>query len=227
MRILIGDKDHVDFDSPVKMTEKQMDKFIDFMKSIFSVVKKEPCDKFRTDRIGDKLFFCEWDPDELKLLWEIKDNDHLCQDLGRTWMSVDIKRGDFYQPFMKWINEAGHDLAKEDVKKLIEEFLKEQEIEKLIRKDKRQNIKKQIKNLNKKLNANKEKLKRQKWFKKLSKDDPDEIDRAISETESEIKKIWLDIAKSCAGCNISAQKIQQEKNTNQTRCNIKSAGCRP
>lgn len=189
MKILVGDKGNVDFDSPVRMTEKQREDFIDFMKSLFSVVKVEYCDEFRSERLGDKLFFREWDPDELKLLLHVKDNERLCQELGRSWMSVDIKRGDFIQPFMRWVNEKKYDLVKEDVKKLIEEFLKEKEFERILRKEERQKIDQEKKKLKKKLEVNREKLKRQKWRRSLKRGDSEKIEEAIAETELEIKKI--------------------------------------
>jgi len=62
MKILIGDNNNVDFDSPIEMTEDQKSKFVSFLKTIFSVVKIEDTEELRTERIGDKFFMKEWTP---------------------------------------------------------------------------------------------------------------------------------------------------------------------
>jgi len=130
IKMLIGDKGNVDFDSPVKMSKKQQDDMIGLLRSIFSVVEVDHTNEHRTDRLGSKpRFFREWTADELEILLKIeeKDTEKVAEELGRTWMSVDIKRGSFIPEYLYWLDKKGVDLLHADTKKLIKEFLKEKE----------------------------------------------------------------------------------------------------
>lgn len=129
MKILIGDKWGVDFDAPIKMSSEQKDKFISFLKTLFSVVEEEYTGELRVNRIGDKLFMKEWTPAELALLLEVetKDTDMVAEELGRSWMSVDIKRGEFIPKYLAWVRERGIDLLSANTKELIKEFMKEKQ----------------------------------------------------------------------------------------------------
>lgn len=155
MKILIGDKGHIDFDEPILMSPEQREKFIEMMKELFSVIQLERTDKYRLDRLGDKIFARNWTTDELKYLLEIKDIDTICEGLGRSWMSVDIKRGDFIPLFMTWAHVKGYDIVHGDIKTLIEEFIEEKELEKQERREARKNnsidaLQRKIDRLNKK-----------------------------------------------------------------------------
>tara|TARA_Y100000310_G_C20683511_1_gene817543 strand:+ start:2717 stop:3346 length:630 start_codon:yes stop_codon:yes gene_type:complete len=147
MKILIGDKGNIDFDSPVKMSDEQQKRFIEFLHSMFKVVKVEKTDEFRTERIGDKFFMKEWTSEEYATLLEIENTDKVAEMLGRTWMSVDIKRGGFIPDFLAWTSQKGKDPLKDDIKSLIKEFMKEKEHEILFRREKRKDIKRKQKEI--------------------------------------------------------------------------------
>lgn len=128
MKILVGDKGNIDFDAPVPMTKEQQNSFIELMKSLFDpdVIKIVKPNQFRVDRIGDHLFLREWTAEELvKLLDVHSDTNEVSVTLGRTWMSVVIKRGEVIPDLIKWTNIKGYDLASGDIKKIIEEYLQE------------------------------------------------------------------------------------------------------
>jgi len=127
MNILIGDKGNVDFDSAIPMTGHQQDLFIEFMKTIFNPVEKVEATSFRTDRIGDKFFGRRWgDKKEMAMLLDVNIKlEKVCELLGRTWMSVDIKRGEFVPELMMWADSKGYSLIDEDIEGLIEEYLNE------------------------------------------------------------------------------------------------------
>ena len=147
MRIFIGDKGNVDFDWPVKMTYQQINKFVAFMKEQFAVVEKESNENIRTERLGDKLFAKSWSSDELKLLLEAEDTERISVKLGRSWMSVDIKRGGFIPEFMIWSDSKGYNIVKGDTKKLIEEFMAEKEYDKQARRKKKKARRTELDNL--------------------------------------------------------------------------------
>lgn len=127
MKILVGNKGNVDFDAPVPMNRTQQELFIAFMKSIFRsnvVYKKETNEFCRVDRIGDHLFQREWTGEEIVVLLDVHiDANKASEMLGRTWMSVIIKRGEVIPDLMRWANLKGYDLAKGDIRKIIEEYL--------------------------------------------------------------------------------------------------------
>lgn len=137
MKILIGDKGNVDFDEPIKITNKQKEDFIEFMKTIFAVVEIENIDEIRAERLGDKGFLRKWTVDEYAVLLETKDNLKVMELLGRTGMSVIIQRGVFYPAFYTWCQNNGKNILKGDIKPLITEFLEYTELLKKKRREER------------------------------------------------------------------------------------------
>ena len=127
MKILVGDKGNVDFDSPIPLTESQQDQFIKFMKTIFNPVKKLDVNNFRTERLGDKIFMRKWDDrDEIAMLLDVNvPLDKVCENLGRTWMSVTIKRGEIIPDLMRWADMKGYNLIQGDTKEIIEKYLED------------------------------------------------------------------------------------------------------
>jgi len=164
MKILIGDKGNVDFDEPIKLSPEQFDKFVKLMRKLFAVVEVKESDKPRKARLGERIRFNRrWTEEELKLLLEIEDNQTVAEKLGRTWMSVNIKRGEWIPTFMKWAEVKGYNIIDEitrgNVKKYIIEFMEEREREKRIRRKQRKKEIEKIKILEKELNSKKQLLK--------------------------------------------------------------------
>ncbi len=129
-RILRGNRDGVDFDEPVFMTSAQREKLLEHLRESFAVVEEEEvaATDFRADRLGDRLFPREWSTKELRVLLERKDNDEVCKLLGRSWMSVDIKRGEFIPQFLEWAHRTGNDITRGDLRRLVEAFLDEKRV---------------------------------------------------------------------------------------------------
>lgn len=147
MRILVGNNGNVDLDGPVEMNRKQRKAFFEMMGSMFSVVQQERSDKVRFERLGHKMFLRAWEPEEYALLLEIEDTKIISERLGRSWMSVDIKRGEFFSNFMIWVQRKGGDVVKDNVKVLIEEFLREKENDKFLRKEKKKLARQKLKEI--------------------------------------------------------------------------------
>lgn len=137
MKILIGDKGNVDFDDPIPMNKEQQQDFLDFMRTMFQPVTIEENMAFRINRLGDKMFQRKWDDEEeIAMLLDVTmETNEVCTTLGRTWMSVNIKRGQIMPDLMKWADSKGHDLTKGDIKYIIKEYLeKKKEITRINRK---------------------------------------------------------------------------------------------
>ncbi len=137
MKVLVGNNGNVDLDGPMEMNKKQRKAFFEMMGSLFAVVQQEKSNVVRFERLGNKMFLRAWEPEEYALLLEIEDTKKISERLGRSWMSVDIKRGEFFSNFMIWVQRKGKDILKDDVTGLIEEFLKEKENDKFLRKEKK------------------------------------------------------------------------------------------
>jgi len=136
MKILRGDQWNVDFSGPIKLDEDQKKKFFAFLrKELFASVTEEETDEFRSDRIGDKIFGKEWgDPKELALIFNITEtNDDLVRKLGRSWMSIDMRRGYLIPQILEEAKKKKVDILKVNLEKFISDFLKEHEKE-IIRK---------------------------------------------------------------------------------------------
>jgi hypothetical protein len=156
--ILEGSKDKIDFSAPVEMTEQQYQEFIELLEEIFAeeAVQERTMEETRSDRLGDKHFSREWTASEASLLYELEDTRAIANKLGRSWMSVDIKRGHFLPPFLDWVDENEHDLMRDDIKNLVEEYMEDKEL----RKQERKNIRKKIRNIEKSISEKKDKIER-------------------------------------------------------------------
>jgi len=123
---IFASKTHIDLEAPIKMTEIQQEKFIKFMQKMFpdiSVVydiweasKVMPDDIIRPPPI-------EWTIDDYLTLLEPKSNEEIEEKLGRTEMSVKMKRGAFVPDFYSWMSSKGYTSA--ITKKIVEEFFEE------------------------------------------------------------------------------------------------------
>jgi hypothetical protein len=158
MRILVGNKGNVDFDGAVELSRKHREELLRFLESKFAVVHVEEGDEYRSDRLGDREFQKRWHRDELEVLLELKDNSEVSAMLGRTWMSVNIKRGNFYSNFQVWAGKKGYDIPKSDLKKLIEEFLKDRRIEQKKRREAKRPRKVQIQELKRRRQRREDKI---------------------------------------------------------------------
>jgi hypothetical protein len=143
--IFDGSKGKIDFKAPVEMTDQQYEDFIELLEDIFSkeAVAERTMEETRTDRLGDKHFAREWRSEEASLLYELGDTREIAEKLGRSWMSVDIKRGHFLPPFLDWAKDNNHNLMRDDIKELVEEYMEDKEL----RKQERKNIRKKIRNI--------------------------------------------------------------------------------
>lgn len=164
MKILVGNKGNVDFDEPIKLSPEQFSKFIKLMNKLFAIVEIEKRNKPRNARLGERIRFKRcWTEEELKLLLEIGNNKTVAEKLGRTWMSVNIKRGEWIPTFMKWTEDKGYDtideIIKGNIKKYIIEFMEEREREKQMKRKQRRKKTEKIKTLKKELISKKQLLK--------------------------------------------------------------------
>jgi hypothetical protein len=130
MRIIITKEGYVDLEAPINMTDKQIEKFVSFMKSLFPYIEtlevNEPIKEFPIGT-GDKK---HWNNiDELSLLLGPDDNDTIASKTGRNEMSVRMKRGDFVKEFMAWAKKKGYSYSPKSVEKeVVKEFLQEASI---------------------------------------------------------------------------------------------------
>jgi hypothetical protein len=116
---------HVDLEAPINMSEIQQEKFIEFMEIIcpdISVInvreisKKKPV---KDEPPNPK----KWTVDDYFAILGAESNNELENKLGRTEMSVKMKRGTFVPDFYYWINSKGY--IAPITKEMVEEFLNE------------------------------------------------------------------------------------------------------
>jgi len=193
MKILIGDKGNVDFDEPIKLSPEQFDKFVKLMSKLFAIVEVEESNKPRKARLGERIRFNRrWTEEELKLLLEIEDNKTVAEKLGRTWMSINIKRGEWIPAFMKWAEDKGYDIideiARGNIKKYIIEFMEEREREKEVKRKRRKRKVEKLKVLEKDLKSKKQLLRTIKLRIDCGYAQPNDKQR-IAEIEKQIKEI--------------------------------------
>lgn len=122
MRILIKE-DYVDLEAPIQMTDKQAEKFYDFLDKMFpGEVQEVQNVPEATKEVGDRTYnYKDWTPENLLDLLSSDDNDTVADKQGRTRMSVLMRRGYFVPEFMKWAKSNGYALPANA--KMIQEFL--------------------------------------------------------------------------------------------------------
>ncbi len=187
MEILIGDKGHVDFDSPIKVTASQKEQIIHFFESIYSVVEPVETDHFRTERLGDKFFIKEWTDGEYAIIFQMENTERVCEMLGRSWMSVDIRRGQFMPVFLEWAKVNNIDLVKCDIKKCIKEFLKEKRDMLNLKKQEKKERRQSVKRIEKKLKSYSEKRKTMQFMIGVGKATEDDL-RKLDIGEKELRR---------------------------------------
>lgn len=193
MRILVGHNGNVDFDEPVRLTAGQRTKFLAFMKSMFLVVETEEGEEIRADRLGDRMFMREWSSRELRYLLSIEDTETRCRALGRSWMSVDLKSGEFIPEFLEWAHAKGYDILKKDAKKLIGEFLEEKRILIDERKRDRKAQRQRLKQLEIDLERKNDLIKATELRIRCGQGKPSD-DKLLEETRKEISEIEMELA---------------------------------
>jgi len=187
--ILLGSKGKVDFNKPLEMSEQEYKDFIELLGQLFDeeVIQEEPMNNLRKDRLGDKHFSREWTTLEYRLLYNTENTQKVAEKLGRSWMSVDMRRGQFLPDFTTWAQDNDYDLARDDIESLVDEYIEQKEIKKKERKRMRKAIrenKKAIEGEKKQINRIKEKLER-KPTEKIRK----QGEKAIEDREQSIQKL--------------------------------------
>lgn len=197
IQILEGDKDNVDFEEPVEMTKDQLDRFVEMLEAIFAedVVKVERSNEIRRDRLGDKKRFQrEWTAIEREYIFEFDDNHEIAEKLGRSPMSIMAQRAKFLPDFKKWVSMKGYDMLRDNLKKMIEEYMEEKELKKQERKNlrkERRNLEDEIEDIENRNSELKEKIKREppEEMKKDMKNKIEENKKRITSLEDRIEEI--------------------------------------
>ncbi len=139
MNILVGDWEHIDFDGPVKLSETDREKFIEFLKKElgFAIVEVEEVEESRTKRIGDYLPQRPWTRREISLvIYSNERIEELREKLGRTWMSINIPRGRWLLAYGIFEKKNGFKTkTRESVDAFIDEYFKKKEDERKARKN--------------------------------------------------------------------------------------------
>jgi hypothetical protein len=123
MRIVYKNK-YVDFEAPIFMSEEQRKKFITFMTKLFpnKVVVTDTAEKKKL--VGNREAVSKnWTAEDLFLLLGSEDNQYISDTLGRSKMSIIMKRGTFVPDFMVWAKKKGYAVTQN--KKMLKEFLNE------------------------------------------------------------------------------------------------------
>lgn len=182
MKILLGNKWNVDFDAPIRMSEDQRRKFINFIRTLFSVVEEIRAEEYRSERLGDRYFFRKWTYEEYAVLADItKSTSTVADELGRSWMSVDIKRGTVMPDLLQWAFKNNKDLLKGNIRELVKEFLAHKQY---IKKKRRNDIKR-LSYLESEESAYSEAIKRLKHFKSIGMFGDTEYKKKVKEIEAQ------------------------------------------
>lgn len=128
MKVLQDENGRVDFDTPVDVTDKQKNKFIEFFKENFENVEvedtKEPDRDVDSDGDNNQK---SWTVKDRKVLLKTNSNEEAAEQLDRSKMSVQMKRGSFQPEFLQWAKDQGYAKPLENLSEdMIEDFLEEE-----------------------------------------------------------------------------------------------------
>lgn len=190
MKILIGDHNHIDFDGPVEVTDKQIEKIPQFFYNNFfeSAVEIDETSEFRTDRLGDKLFRKEWSRAEHAELVRINKNTaELVNGLGRSAMSIDMQRIGWLEDFFRWVTRNNIQLFVNNIEEVVERYIEEQENIKFLKKERKKQQKRRLKYLKKEVKRFGYLLEHHDWTKEHLPNTPG-INEAIENTQKELEE---------------------------------------
>ena len=196
MKIFVGDNGNIDFDGPIEATDEQIEKIINFFKSLYrpEVVEVDTESDFRSERIGEKLFQKVWSVAEYAALLDLdKDTEELSEELGRTWMSVDIQRGQWIPRFQIWAKRNDKNFVKGDIKKIVKEFIDYLDKQKLLKKEQRNEEDLKKKRILKEKKRLEKKLQSQKLLRRTSSSEG--IEQAIKDTVSRLEEVESELNK--------------------------------
>jgi len=141
-KILIGDKDNVDFSSTIKMNPEEKNKFLELLNSLFAVVQEESGSRAWRMGSGGRIQYPRtWEAEEYEFLLKAKTIEEASQKLARSGMSIIIQAGKWEYEYYNWYTKKRKDMNQMNDLKNIKEFMKECEENKI----NRLSIKKQIK----------------------------------------------------------------------------------
>ncbi len=141
--VLVGDNGHVDFSSPIEVSEDSEQRVVDLLKNIFDprvVLVEELSDGecFRDSRLGQqKQFNATWSNEEYQVLLQNKSMSDASRALGRSPMAVQLKDGDWRFEYYNFWSKKGADLSKISSIELIKEFMDTKEKFKSRKRDRR------------------------------------------------------------------------------------------
>ncbi len=153
VKILIGDKDNVDFGFPMEMNSEENKKFIKLMESLFKPIETEDVIKFRDWRMGENeriQYTHSWTPAEYEVLLNSSSIEEAVNKLGRSGMSVIIRSGIWEYKYYSWCEKMKKDVKDWNDIETIKEFLKEHK-EEILKKNKIRTSTNRIRKIDKKL----------------------------------------------------------------------------
>jgi hypothetical protein len=130
IKIKIGDKYNVDFDSKIQMNPEQYKRFVALMKSLFNPLEIEEPNEFRGWRMGEQeriQYPHAWTPSEYEVLLNCSSIEEAVNKLGRSGMSIIIQSGVWTSKYYSWCEKINKDVHLWNNVETIKEFLKEQE----------------------------------------------------------------------------------------------------
>jgi len=134
--LLIGSKDRLDFGTPIPMSKKQQDEFLELLRGMYEPVDMEYVSEFREARLGSREINARWTAKEYRILLQLEDYETVARKLGRTNMSVIMHTGKIVPKLMMWCEDKDVSISQITLQD-IETFLKEIEDKKLERRKQR------------------------------------------------------------------------------------------
>lgn len=156
IKLLVGSKNHLDFEQPIEVTEVQKREFIDLLEKTFKIVEFEEVGDFTRNRLGQqKAFPCKWTNKEIYLLClPTETTEDICLASGRSWFAIDHQRGSVNFEFSKWARETGIDITTGFTPEIVERYMKE----KIQKKGEKKVREEHIRKLNEEINDLKEQI---------------------------------------------------------------------
>jgi hypothetical protein len=128
VKIIVSEDGGVDFATPIYVSEQKANKIIDFLRALVGDIEVQHVEEPHISYDRGPSSSKRWTREEYLELLKASSSEELEEKLGRSDMSIGMRRGDFLPLYLEWLRRKGLLERREDhgvQEKFVDEVLSE------------------------------------------------------------------------------------------------------